>query len=173
MKEDYGTQLESGAVRFERDLPGPIERVWDYIVDPGKRATWFCGGTTGGKPGDPFVLEFDHDRISDDPLPERYAEMAGGVTMGARVVEIDPPRLFVFSWDGEDEQTRIELEPRGDRVRLVLLQSPPAELKERVSMAAGWHAHLGLLIDRLEGVAPRRFWAEHETVEQHYLQSVS
>ena len=55
MREDYGTQLEDGSLRFVRDLPGPIERVWDYLVDPEKRALWFCGGTSGEKAGDPFI----------------------------------------------------------------------------------------------------------------------
>jgi len=25
-------------------LPGPIERVWEYLTDPDKRARWFAGG---------------------------------------------------------------------------------------------------------------------------------
>ncbi len=33
-----------GEVRLLRLLPGPIERVWDFIIDPEKRARWFAGG---------------------------------------------------------------------------------------------------------------------------------
>ena len=34
---EHGVITEAGAIRFERLLPGPIERVWDYLVDPAKR----------------------------------------------------------------------------------------------------------------------------------------
>ena len=46
---EYGIVTEAGAVRFERLLPGPIERVWAYLTDPDKRASgsrpvrWSCG----------------------------------------------------------------------------------------------------------------------------------
>ena len=47
---EYGVVLESGAVRFERLLPGPIERVWSYLVEGEKRATvYFAKGAGGGK----------------------------------------------------------------------------------------------------------------------------
>ena len=87
MREDYGTQLEDGSLRFVRDLPGPIERVWDYLVDPEKRALWFCGGTSGAKAGDPFIMRFNHDDISPEKLPERHAGMQGGVEMGGTVAK--------------------------------------------------------------------------------------
>jgi hypothetical protein len=31
------------AVRFERLLPGPIERVWDYLTKPDLQRTWLAG----------------------------------------------------------------------------------------------------------------------------------
>ena len=33
-----GTSPEQATVRLERMLPGPIERVWAYLVEPEKRA---------------------------------------------------------------------------------------------------------------------------------------
>ena len=30
---DYGVLLDSKTVRFERLLPGPIDRVWGYLVE--------------------------------------------------------------------------------------------------------------------------------------------
>ena len=32
------TVVEPGTVKLERLLPGPVERVWAYITEPGKRA---------------------------------------------------------------------------------------------------------------------------------------
>ena len=35
----YGERVDDSTVRFERMLPGPIERVWEYLTDSDKRAT--------------------------------------------------------------------------------------------------------------------------------------
>ena len=172
MREDYGTQLEDGSLRFVRDLPGPIERVWDYLVDPEKRALWFCGGTSGAKAGDPFIMRFNHDDISPEKLPERHAGMQGGVEMGGTVVEIRPPTLFVMSWDGDNEECRFELTEKGDRVQLVLIQAPSRDHADLIDMACGWHAHVGILIDRLSGDEIRGFWTEHDGVEAYYRKLV-
>lgn len=168
MKEELATQLESGALRFERDLPGPIERIWDYLVDPDKRTAWFCHGTTGEKAGDAFTLSFDHRKLTSEPVPETHKALEDGIEMGARLTAIDPPHLFAFRWDDDGEETRIELSAHGDRVRLVLTQTPPADFEEFLGMAGGWQAHLGLLIDALGYGERRGFWTEHdEAVEQY------
>ena len=35
--------IDADTVRFERLLPGPIERVWDHLTDPELRRTWLAG----------------------------------------------------------------------------------------------------------------------------------
>ena len=168
MREDYGTQLEDGSLRFVRDLPGPIERVWEYLVDPEKRAMWFCGGTTGSKPGDLYTMAFNHDHLSHEPLPERYASMQGGIEMEGQIIAIDPPHLLIFKGVSEDEETRIELSEQAGRVQLILIQAPPADFGQLTGTAAGWHAHLGMLIDQLGGGKPRGFWTDHEEAAGYY-----
>ena len=44
--ENYGEMLDDTTIRFERMLPGPIERVWEYITESDKRAKWLCAGDT-------------------------------------------------------------------------------------------------------------------------------
>ena len=173
MKEEFGTQLESGALRYVRDLPGPIERVWSYLVEPEKRATWFCGGTMGEKPGDIFTMAFDHDQISHERVPQKFADLDGGIDMEGQIVEIDPPRLLVFKWTEEDHNVRIELDEEGSRVKLTLIQSPHSAFGDLVSAAAGWQVHLGILIDRLAGETPRGFWSEHDVAEDYYREALS
>ncbi|QLC26169.1 SRPBCC family protein [Parasphingopyxis algicola] len=176
MKEEFGTQLENGSLRFVRDLPGPIERVWEHFVDPAKRALWFCGGTMTETPGETFTMVFDHGRLSDEAFPDRFAELKGGVSFEVKLVEFDPPRRLVFrdfTHAGEDGEVQVELEPAGDRVRLTLIQSPNHEFAQLISAAAGWQAHLGLLIDALTGDPRRAFWAEHATAEEHYRAALS
>ena len=36
------------------------------------------------------------------------------------------------------------------------------------SVSSGWHAHLGLLEDKLAGNPPRAFWSRIETLEADY-----
>ncbi|MEQ8750919.1 MAG: hypothetical protein RIC52_14200 [Amphiplicatus sp.] len=43
---DHGQRIDKMSIRFERLLPGPIERVWAYLTEPEKRAEWFAGGVT-------------------------------------------------------------------------------------------------------------------------------
>ncbi|RED16540.1 uncharacterized protein YndB with AHSA1/START domain [Parasphingopyxis lamellibrachiae] len=173
MREDYGTQLEDGSLRFVRDLPRPIERVWDYLVDPEKRALWFCGGSMGGRPGDGFTMAFNHDHLSHEPLPDRYASMQGGIDLAARLIAIDPPHLLIFKGVNEEEETRIELSEEKGRVRLLLIQAPPADFAQLTDMAAGWHAHLGILVDQLAGEKPRGFWTDHEEAADYYRAALS
>ena len=49
----YGERIDETTVRFERLLPGPIDRVWAARTDGDPRATWLAGGSTdlrvGGK----------------------------------------------------------------------------------------------------------------------------
>jgi uncharacterized protein YndB with AHSA1/START domain len=69
---DYATSPEPGTVRLERLLPGPIERVWEYLTDAQKRATWLAGGVFDLRVGGVTRLEFRHDTLSAEPPPEAY-----------------------------------------------------------------------------------------------------
>jgi uncharacterized protein YndB with AHSA1/START domain len=64
---EFGVKTAPDTLRIERTLPGPIERVWAYLVDPVKRATWFARGPMDLKPGGHMELNFDHDDFSDEP----------------------------------------------------------------------------------------------------------
>jgi len=37
-----------------------------------------------------------------------------------------------------------------------------------ISVAAGWHTHLDILLDRLEDREPAGFWATHTRLEAEY-----
>lgn len=166
MITDPGTLLESGALRFERLLPGPIERVWTYIVDPEKRARWFCGGTMLTGPRETASFHFDHEAMSGEPYPDRFANMAGGVTMPVAITAFETPHLIAWEWQGE--RTRIELSGAGDKVRLVLTEGPFTDAKKITGNAAGWQAHLSVLEDRLTGRPLRGFWTTHAEAEDYY-----
>ena len=105
----FGTLLESGVVRFERLLPGPIERVWADLTEPEKRARWLAGGEMELRVGGRVELRFRHADLSPvaAPTPERFAERAEGSSVPGTVTACDPPRRLAFTWaEGGDRWRR-------------------------------------------------------------------
>ena len=173
--EQHAEILAPGSVRFERLLPGPLERVWDYLVDPDKRALWLCGGATDTTVGGDMKLEFDNSRLSgpdDDAPPEKYREFNQPVSFDGRVTQFDPPNVFAHTWEfaGQASEVRYELEAVDDKVRLVLIHTRLATGEEVRNVCAGWHAHLGILADLLGGRRPRPFWKSHTALEAEYTE---
>ena len=149
----YGTFVEIDgrpAVRFERRLAHPIERVWEAVTDPAQLAGWF-----------PARVERDGDELRFAFEGEREASMHG------KVLEEDPPRVFAFRW--EDDELRFELRPDGDGCVLVLTNvldgTYPAS-----SVAAGWHVCLGELEKLLAG-GPSSMPGTEPTPEHERLQA--
>lgn len=170
----YGVVLESGAVRFERLLPGPIERVWAYLTEGDKRATWFCGGDAQPHVGGHVDLFFKHSRITDEPPPESSRKMNDeGAMMGGTITAWEPPRRFAFNWPGmgdPDSDVEFLLEPAGDKVRLVLTHHRLATKARMAAISSGWHLHLDLLEDQLAGRTPRGFWSLHDGLREAYAE---
>lgn len=167
----HGVAAGTDAVRFERLLPGPIERVWSFLVDSGKRARWFADGQIEPRVGGKVSLLFLHSNFAEEPTPQKYAAMdAGGFEMEARVTRWEPPRALGFTWpEGEHEsEVTFELMPAGDRVRLVLTHSRIFDLAQKVDVSGGWHAHLGVLVNILEGRSAGPFWSRIEGLEADY-----
>lgn len=156
---DHGMITEAGAVRFERLLPGPIERVWEYITDPDKRARWLASGPMDLRPGGEMELIWRNGELAgaDQPVPEDLARFAGEQRMKGRVLRVEPPRLLVHSWD-EDAEVSYELDERGDKVLLTLTTRRLANRAELVGVSGGWHAHLEMLTAELEGRGKPQFW---------------
>ena len=46
INDEPGKFTGPAEVRLVRILPGPIERVWEYLTDSEKRARWFGGGAS-------------------------------------------------------------------------------------------------------------------------------
>lgn len=165
---EHGVITEAGAIRFERLLPGPIERVWDYLTDSDKRRTWLASGPMDLRPGGAMELTWRNSELArpDEVMPERFAKYEGA-SMKGRIIRAEPPRLLVHSWD-EDAEVIYELAERGDKVLLMLTNRKLPNRAEIVGVAGGWHSHLEVLAARLEGREGPRFWDLVERVEQEY-----
>lgn len=171
-KDAYGEVTAPGTVRLERVLPGPIERVWEYLTDSTKRGTWLARGAMELRVGGRVEHVFRNSDLTepDDPPPAKYAEHAGESRMVGRVTACEPPRLLAYTWpEGAVEtEVRFELTARGADVVLVLTHRRLASRTDMVGVAAGWHTHLGILAARLRGAKPGRFWATHMRLEEDY-----
>ena len=41
---DHAEMMRVPAVRFERLLPGPMERIWEFLSDTGRLPAWYGDG---------------------------------------------------------------------------------------------------------------------------------
>jgi uncharacterized protein YndB with AHSA1/START domain len=164
----FGVVPARGAIRFERMLPGPIDRVWNYLVDSELRGRWLATGDMPRTPDEGFNLRFIHADLSPIPeeIPEKYSDFANGCDLPCRLTAIEPPHMLRFLWT-EGTEVTFRLKEVGDRVRLVLIHEQIDDT-DMIDVAAGWHTHLGILIDYLEGRTPKPFWREHTRFEEEY-----
>jgi uncharacterized protein YndB with AHSA1/START domain len=173
---DYGTVIAPGTIRFQRLLPGPIERIWEYITDSAKRGTWLATGPMELRPGASFALHFRHADLTphDEEVPERFAAMKEGMSLPATVIACEPPRLLVHSWGGGTDASEVtyELSAQGDRVLLVLTHRR-LEGEGMLQVAGGWHTHLDILEARITDRTPPPFWKTHARLERDYAERLA
>lgn len=173
---DYGTVTEAGAVRFERLLAAPAERVWEYLTRSELRRKWFAGGDMELRPGGDLALVFRNSELSpgDEEVPEKYRQYEGFESKG-RIVRAEAPRLLVFEWfeeSGPPTEVEFRLEPRGEQTVLRLTHRRLASLDTVIDVSGGWHLHLDVLEDVLAGRAPRPFWARQQELEAEYRERI-
>lgn len=177
-EQDYGVVTAPDTVRLERLLPGPIERVWSYLTESDKRGQWLAAGEMDLRVGGSVEHVFDNSNLTghDDAPPPKYAEHGSAMTMHGRITACEPPQLLAYTWgesSGEPSHVTFELSRQRDRVRLVVTQSRLASRDEMISVASGWHVHVGILIDRLNGRQPESFWPAHTRLEAEYEKRIA
>lgn len=155
-------RIAPDAIRLERLLDAPVDKVWRYLTEAGLRQQWFMGGTDA-RPNSEFELLNDHDNLSDDdvPYPESYAEFKGK-TWNEKVIRFEPPRLLETTFQGgKNGNVSYELFADGDRTRLVLTHSGIVSGTGAQDFGSGWNSHLTVLEERLRGRGVKDFWALH------------
>ena len=173
---DYGMLTGPGRLEFRRRFSADIERVWEYLIDPKLRMTWFCGGHTDRHTGGRIEFDFDHSRISDRPPPEKHDEDSKA-TFEGEILEYEPRRRLAFTWPEvsgvNGTRVVIELTETGDgEVELHLVHEGLSIPDYRNGAIAGWHTHFDLLDDLLSGRERRDFWKRHEELEQNYADRI-
>ncbi len=140
---DDGRLEKETMVRFERVLPGPIERVWEFLTRSEHLAGWLGPGTI-------------------EPRQGGAVSIAGGHIRGV-VTRWKPPHLLTYTWNvfnaGDSESPypesylTFELTPQGNDVLLTLTHRPMLEGFEAQTMM-GWHTFLEMLGALLRGEKP-------------------
>src|SRR5919201_4182849 len=122
------------ALRFERVLRHPTERVWSALTDPDEQFGWH-----------PTPAEFEPAAggavayLEGGDVPD----MADGV-----LTHYEPPRLLAYTWG--DDHLRWELRPHDDGCMLVLTHTFDDRLKAARD-ADGWQMCLEALDALLAG----------------------
>jgi len=165
---DFATRPDEHTVQFVRILPGPIERIWEFLWDGKKRGEWFASGDMPTKPGESFDMFFKHSTLSPNqaPPPEKFIEMdKTGHHSRNVLLAYEPPHRLVFSF-GPDAHADSEVEflltqegdPKDNKVRFTLNHRKIPDRNFAVMVSGGWHSHLAILQHKAEGKVPPAFW---------------
>lgn len=123
-------------LRLERRLRHPVEKVWRAVTDTAEMAHWF-----------PAIARMDPREGGWIRFSFRGGEMEP--TEGL-ITELDPPRVFAFTWNGDP--LRIELRPEADGTLLIFTHTV-ADRPMAGSFATGWQTCLEALDQALTGPA--------------------
>jgi uncharacterized protein YndB with AHSA1/START domain len=163
--DSYGTLIAPDTLRIQRLLPGPIERVWSYLVDSDLRKLWFAEGEIEPVKGASFELVWRNERAG--AKGQRPKDVSEEHRMQSEVIVADPPRKLVIAWANTGNVT-FELESHDERVLLTLTHAGFQTRSSLIGHSAGWHAHL----DALESLAferePKAFWPQLEGLREEY-----
>ena len=126
-------------VAFHRHYKKPIEKVWAAVTTPERLADWLAKAEIEMKVGGRVHFNWNETH-----------------QMEGRVVALDPPNTFAWTWNLDDRETlvRFDLKADGDGCWLTLTHSGLSPRDGRGSgVRAGWHAHLEGIPDAMEGRA--------------------
>ncbi|MFE5843059.1 SRPBCC family protein [Streptomyces niveus] len=138
----FSSSLSAGsggrtALRMERRLAHPPQRVWDAITRPEQLAKWFPSEVSVDlRPGGEIGFHFP-----GEPGP--------GPAMTGRVTDADEPHLFAFTW-GEDHLSW-EITPDGEGCSLLRLVHTFGDRFGAASFASGWQVCVTALGQVLDG----------------------
>jgi uncharacterized protein YndB with AHSA1/START domain len=154
--DTYGELIEPTTLKIQRLLPGPVERVWDYLTQSDLRRKWLASGDMQPKAGSEFELTWRNDELTNPP-GKRPEGFGAEHSMTSRIIAFDPPRKLAYTF-GVHGEVSFDLQPAGQRVLLTLIHRRLPDRNTMLKVSAGWHAHLDILVARASGAEPAPFW---------------
>ena len=164
----YGEEIEPSTLKLERVLPGPVERVWDYLTKSDLRRQWLASGDMQMKAGTEFEMTWRNDELTSPPgqRPEGFSEQHTAV---CRILEADPPHKLSYTF-GKAGEVTFTLEPQGDEVLLTLIHRRMPDRNIMFMVGPGWHAHLDILVAKMRGLKTEPFWESWVKLKAEYAQ---
>lgn len=165
-RSTYGTLIEPTTLKIQRLLPGPIERIWSYLVESELRKQWLASGRMEMKVGTLFEFVWRNNELTDPP-GQRPEGFSGEHRMQSHITELDPPRRLAIAWEGSGDVS-FELEPQGSEVLLTIIHRRLPNRNMMLMVGAGWHMHLDILVARVSGEEPEPFWDGWSRLKMEY-----
>lgn len=162
----FGELTEPTTLKIQRVLPGPIERIWSYLTQSDLRRKWLAAGDMEMKVGAPFEFVWRNDELTSPP-GQRPQGFGAEHRMQSRIVEVDPPRKIVFTWQNSGDVS-FELTPRGNDVLLTVIHRRLPDRATMLRVGPGWHSHLDMLVARVTGLEPKPFWDAWTALQKEY-----
>jgi uncharacterized protein YndB with AHSA1/START domain len=143
-----GEMFRAPGVRFERRLPGPIEKVWAHLTRPDELPGWYGAGSVIEP------REGGQVRLNDGHIRGVVTQWRASVKL-AHTWNVFGPGETVSPYP--ESYLTVELAPDGDAVALTLTHLPVLERFEPQN-AMGWATFLDILeaTARGEAAKPRR-----------------
>lgn len=166
IEEDFGKVIAPRMIEMQRLLPGPIERIWDYLTKSDLRRQWLASGDMDLKVGTPCDLVWHHDETTTPP-GTRPENMSAESHLPSRITVCEPPhRLGFMFWS--DSEVIFELKSVGAKVLLTLTHKDLPSRGMMVGVSTGWHSHLDVLEARISGEKIENFWDHWRAYKELY-----
>jgi uncharacterized protein YndB with AHSA1/START domain len=162
----YGVLTEPATLKIQRLLPGPMDRIWDYLTKSELRRQWLAAGEMEMIVGAPFELIWRNDELTDWP-GKRPPGASDEHRMESRITALDPPHRLAIAWKGSGEVS-FELTPQDGQVLLTVVHRRLPDRATLLSVSAGWHMHLDLLVAGTTGANREPFWDGWSRLKQDY-----
>ena len=145
--DPFAQLVDPSTLVIKRWLPGPVERVWDYLADSDLRRKWLASGDMSQGAGTAFTLTWRNDDLSrpSDPRPENFP-----------------------AEHSMESKVTFDLEPKGKKVLLTLTHTGITERSGKVGISAGWHTHLDILVADVSGDTASSFWSNWAKLKAEY-----
>jgi uncharacterized protein YndB with AHSA1/START domain len=160
---NLGRVVNESTCQFERTLPAPVNRVWQYLTNSDFLSSWLAVASIECRIGGRVELQFDENEV-----PERKEQ---GSKIRGLVSAYEAERKLEYSWIDTkshlESTVSFELTAQGNETKLTVTHSrvPSARMHE---FMAGWHAHLDILTARLKNAVPPSFQKRFREVVQTY-----
>ncbi len=166
-EDTFGKVVAPRVIEMQRLLPGPIERIWDYLTKSDLRQQWLASGDMDLNVGAPCELVWHHDKTTTPPGKRPESMTSSESVLPSRITACEPPHKLGFMF-WSDSEVIFELKTVGAKVLLTLTHRNLPSRSMMVGVSTGWHTHLDVLAARVSNEKIENFWDHWRAYKQLY-----